>query len=149
MSLNSRRAIEAYKANHLQAQMDAIHAALGKQIPIEVNWSDLDQELTKRSRTGSDLSNYFADWCRIAFFGLATEVFKKIGSDDGRRKQLQESISKIIFKSTLDAFEDTGDGTTLQNGVLTFDDQCVNLDPVGTKVRFDKVSSFIEAEIGK
>ena len=114
MGLAERRAVKAFQDNKLPAIQSQIDAAVGKPVPLEVNWEQLALE--------EYADRYEGLWLKSCFEPLVNAL-GEVGSDDMGREALQESLKSIrVLGEYAHALK-----ASFSDGVLTLDFRLWNL----------------------
>jgi hypothetical protein len=111
MGLAERRAIKDFETNKFPALKAQVIAALGYDLPIEVNWESLAIE---------NSAHLYADSIPKVYFEPLVEAFKAICIDDMGKEALKGALKKIIIKGDGGKYSAPG-CYTFAEGVLTFD----------------------------
>ncbi|NJK43879.1 MAG: MarR family transcriptional regulator [Pleurocapsa sp. SU_196_0] len=108
MGLAERRAVKAFQDNKLPTIQSQIDAAVGKPVPLEINWEQLALE--------EYADRYEGLWMASCFEPLVAAL-GEVGSDDLGREALQESLKSIrILGEYAHALK-----VSFSDGVLTLD----------------------------
>ena len=135
MGLKERRAAQGFQEGKYAELKNAIDAACGFNINMDVDWDSLAIE-------GWD--HMYEDAFPKIYFNPILDAFKQIGADDMGKEALKAGIKSVKIENK----NGRGDpsGITFSDGVLTIDHKPnTNLDDV--QKRTDKIVSIIESAL--
>jgi hypothetical protein len=114
MGLAERRAVKAFAEGKYLKLKEEIDAAVGFEVPIEVNWDSLAVD---------DYAHLYEEAFNKVYFRPLLDAIKAIGIDDLGKAALKSDLKQIVI-------EDSGSSyPTFQSGILTLKYHAVsNLD---------------------
>lgn len=127
MGLAERRAAKDFQDNHFPSWTRKIHAAVGFDVPIEVDWPSLSIE--------GQAHLYGEAWPKVYFQPLV-EGLTNIARDDLGKEALKSSLKKITIKHNANITNgDEGYGyAKFENGALAIEHAAhTNIDDIATR----------------
>jgi hypothetical protein len=118
MGLAERRGVERFKNEEYPGWKARIEQAAGFEVPLEVAWEEL---------AAVDYAESYPEFFTKVYFQPLVDALRAVTVDELGRNAARDGLSKIIVKNS-GQFSSTN-GSTFQDGVLTFDHQPhVNVD---------------------
>jgi hypothetical protein len=111
MGLAERRAAQEFETKRFPQFQKEIHAAVGFEVPIEVNWDSITLE--------GAASSYDETWPKIYFQPLI-KALQNIGADQMGKDALKASLKKITISNRHNHF-DAGKMVSFDQGTLHLD----------------------------
>lgn len=123
MGLAERRAVKAYQDNHFPAWKQAIDAAAGFTVELEVEWPTLAAD-------GYD--HMYQEAFDKVYFEPLVGALKDVCQDDMGREALRDGLKRVVVCNRSGTYGESA--ITFQSGVLTIDHEPVtNLSDVSLR----------------